>query len=48
MTAQPRATTARRVFRLLHSIGDFLFTDHSEALARLLHLPGAKLFILTA
>jgi hypothetical protein len=34
------------VFRLLHSTGEALITDRSEALARLLALPGAKLFVL--
>ena len=41
-------TPSRPVFRLLHSTGDILITDRAEALARLHHLPGAKLFILTA
>ena len=45
---QPDAAPSRRVFRLLHSTGDILITDRSEALARLHHLPGAKLFILAA
>ena len=45
---QPASTPSRRVFRLLHSTGDILVTDRSEALARLHHLPGAKLFILAA
>jgi hypothetical protein len=43
---QHASTPSRRVFRLLHSTGDILITDRSEALARLHHLPGAKLFIL--
>jgi len=41
------ASTRRRVFRLLHSTGDFLIADRAEAIARLLTLPGAKLFVLT-
>jgi hypothetical protein len=44
----PQPAPGRRVFRLLHSTGDILITDRSEALARLHHLPGAKLFVLAA
>jgi|GEM_PF-3537045 len=40
--------TARQpVFRLLHCTGDILIDDRSEAIARLLALPGAKLFVVT-
>ncbi len=44
---QPTTTARRPVFRLLHSTGDILIADRSEALARLLTLPGARLFIVT-
>ena len=40
-------TVHRPVFRLLHSSGDILIADRDEALDRLTHLPGAKLFVLT-
>ena len=36
------------VFRLLHSTGDSLITDRTEALHRLARLPGARLFIVQA
>jgi hypothetical protein len=34
-------------YRLLHSTGEFLLADRSEALARLQTLRGAKPFVLT-
>jgi len=40
-------TAYKPVFRLLHSSGDILLADRSEAIARLLALPGAKLFVVT-
>jgi hypothetical protein len=36
------------VFRLLHSSGDRLISDRSEALDRLAGLPGAWLFVVRA
>ena len=41
----PTTSTRQPVFRLLHSTGDVLIADRSEALARLLRLPGARLFV---
>ena len=34
-------------YRLLHSTGEILLADRSEAIARLQTLPGAKLFVVT-
>lgn len=42
----PTNTANRAVFRLLHSSGDVLIVDRHEALARLVALPGARLFIM--
>jgi hypothetical protein len=44
---QPTSAPHQPLFRLLHSTGDILIADRDEALARLLTLPGARLFIVT-